>query len=269
MAVVHRPRVALPFAVACVGIALFSGMDAVMKGVTLAVGAYDAMFWRALIGIGLSVLPWWASRRRWPRREALRLHVERGLVGSIMAVAFFYGIARIPLAEGIAISFIAPLLALYLAAALLGEVVGRHTIAASLFGLGGVGVIVVARWWTGTPGERHLDGVAAILVPAVLYAWNIVLMRRQALVAAPVEVAFFQNVTTAAWLGMAAPFFAIVPGIARAPMLVLAAMLAYASHYLLSWSYARAPANVLVPVEYTAFVWAAIMGAVFFSERVT
>ena len=38
---------------------------------------------------------------------------------------------------------------------------------------------------------------------------------------------------------------------------------------LLSWGYARAEAQVLLPIEYTAFVWAALMGWLWFDERLT
>ena len=38
---------------------------------------------------------------------------------------------------------------------------------------------------------------------------------------------------------------------------------------LLSWAYARAEAQILIPVEYTAFVWAAFFGWLFFAEPVT
>ena len=37
----------------------------------------------------------------------------------------------------------------------------------------------------------------------------------------------------------------------------------------LSWAYARAEAKVLVVVEYTAFIWAALFGFVMFAEPVT
>jgi S-adenosylmethionine uptake transporter len=37
---------------------------------------------------------------------------------------------------------------------------------------------------------------------------------------------------------------------------------------LLAWSYARAEAQVLVPIEYTAFLWAALFGWLFFAEPV-
>jgi S-adenosylmethionine uptake transporter len=261
---------AIPFGVACLGIALFSAMDAAMKGLAmpLALGAYNAMLWRVLIGIVISVLPYALNRTGWPSKAGMRLHCIRGAVASVMAVSFFYGIARVPLAEGIALSFIAPLIALYLAVVLLGETVGRHSIIASVLGIAGVAVLLIAR--AGGPvAERHLDGVAAILVSAVFYAWNIILMRQQALVAQPTEVAFFQNVTVSAYLLLLAPFFAVVPGVEHLPMLTLSSVLAMCSLMLLSWAYQRAEAQVLVAVEYTAFVWAAIMGAIFYGERLT
>ena len=266
---------AIPFAVACVGIALFSGMDAAMKGLAIGLGAYSAMLWRQGIGGALSVGPYLMTRKSWPSRAGLRIHILRGFVGSMMAVSFFYGIARIPLAEGIALSFIAPLIALYLAVVLLGEKVGWNTILASLLGIAGVVVLLGSRIGSGG-GPRHLDGVAAILVSAVFYAWNIILMRQQALLAGAVEAAFFQNVTAGGFLLLALPFVLVfnpsivtVPSGTQWPLLVLSAGLAFASLFLLSWAYARAEAQVLVPVEYTAFIWAAIMGALFYEEAVT
>lgn len=266
---------AIPFAVACLGIMLFSAMDAAMKGLAIALGAYSAMLWRQAIGGSLSAIPYLATRKSWPSRAGFRVHVLRGAVASVMAVSFFYGIARVPLAEGIALSFIAPLIALYLAVVLLGETVGRHSIIASLLGIAGVAVLLAARLG-GDSGDRHIDGVVAILVSAVFYAWNIILMRQQALLAGPTEVAFFQNVTCGGILLLVAPVvwlidpsILVVPSGAQWPMLALSATLAFCSLFLLSWAYARAEAQVLVPVEYTAFVWAAIMGAIFYAEPVT
>lgn len=265
----------IPFAAACLGIALFSAMDAAMKGLAIALGAYSAMLWRQAIGGTLSAVPYLLTRKGWPSRAGVRVHILRGFVASIMATSFFYGIARVPLAEGIALSFIAPLIALYLASVLLGETIGRHSIIASLLGIAGVAVILAARVGE-TQGPRHLDGVAAILLSAVFYAWNIVLMRQQALLAPPAEVAFFQNVTCGGFLLVALPVILlinpaifVVPGAADWPYLVLSAALAFSSLFLLSWAYGRAEAQVLVPVEYTAFIWAAIMGALFYHEAVT
>lgn len=259
---------AVPFAAACLGIALFSVMDAAMKGLSIAMGSYNAMLWRVLIGVVICIGPYLLMKRGWPSRAGLRVHFLRGAVTGVMAVSFFYGISIVPLAEGIALSFIAPLIALYLAAVLLGETIGRQSVIGSLLGIAGVGVILISRA-TGSfpPGSGW--GVAAILVSAVFYAYNLILMRQQALLALPIEVAFFQNLTTSLWLLLFAPFFAVVPALGHVPMLTFATSLAICSLLLLSWAYARAEAQVLVPVEYTAFIWAAIMGAIFYNEHLT
>jgi S-adenosylmethionine uptake transporter len=38
---------------------------------------------------------------------------------------------------------------------------------------------------------------------------------------------------------------------------------------MMSWAYARAQARILIPVEYTAFVWGALFGWLVFNEVVT
>lgn len=268
-----RPSIA-PFAAAFLGIALFAAMDTAMKGLAIALGTYSALMWRQAIGASLAAIPYLATRKAWPSRAAMRFHLMRGLVGATMAVSWFYGLARLPMAEAVALSFFAPLIALYLAAVLLGETVGRSSIVASLLGLAGVAVLLAARLAAG--GERHLDGVAAIVVSATLYAWNLILMRQQALVARPTEVAFFQNAVSGGWLLLALPVIALTaPELLRVPqgvqwaLLLLGAALTVASLFLLSWAYGRAEAQLLVPVEYTAFLWLALLGAVFYDEAVT
>jgi S-adenosylmethionine uptake transporter len=171
-----------------------------------------------------------------------------------------------PLAEAVALSFVAPLMSLYLAAVMLKEPVGKRAVLASVVGFGGVLVILSGRF--GTPGDRDLWGAASVLLSATLYAYNIILMRQQALVAKPLEIAFFQYLVIVAALGLAAPFVASLPPAEQWPELLLAALLAMVSLMLLAWSYARAEAHRLAPVEYTALVWAALFGLLFFAEPV-
>jgi S-adenosylmethionine uptake transporter len=258
--------VLIPFSVATLGIALFSAMDAVMKALSIALGAYNAVFWRMLVGLLIAAILYAAVRPPRPSPEAMRFHIIRGLVGSVMALTFFWGIARLPLAEAVALTFVAPLASLYLAALILKEPVGRRAVLASFIGFAGVLVIVGAR--AGSSGERDLLGAASILCSAMLYAYNIVLMRQQALVAKPLEIAFYQYVVVCAVLLVAAPFIAKVPPAGEWPELVFAAILALVSLMLLAWAYARAEAHRLAPVEYTALLWAALFGFLFFREEV-
>ena len=261
-----HPRPAIPFAVAAVGIALFSVMDAVMKDLSIAIGAYNTMLWRTAFGSLVTGAGFMLARGRWPGAAMLRLHLHRGVVAAGMALTFFWGLARLPMAEAIALSFISPFIALYLAAVMLGEKIGRETIAASLLGLAGVLVILSARLGQdgGTPDAWW--AVASILVSAVLYAYNLILARRQAQRAGPVEIAFFQNLFVCMTLALAGPWLAVMPAAAQWPGLMIAAGLAIVSLMLASWAYARAEAQVLIPVEYTAFVWAALLGWWVFGE---
>lgn len=258
---------ATAFAVASLGIACFSMMDALMKGLAIALGTYNALLWRFLALVAIAGIVFAARRGGWPSRPALRFHLIRGIMTAAMAMLFFWGLARVPLAQGVALSFIAPLIALYLAAWLLKERIERAAIIASLLGFSGVLVIMVGQAEAELGPEAFLGSVS-ILLSACLYAWNIILMRQQALVAAPVEIAFFMSLITGACFLLFAPFLASVPPAEMLPEIVGAAALAFMSLLMLSWAYARAEAQHLAPVEYTAFIWAVILGFLIFDEKV-
>ena len=256
------------FSVACLGIAIFCCMDALMKGLGLALGAYSALLWRSAVGVAVTGALWAAARPAWPKTRLLRLHVGRGLVVSAMALLWFHAITLVPLAEAVAISFFAPLLATWLAGLFLHEPVSARAVAGSCMGLAGVAVIVAGR--LGAPhGARVVEGVAAVIGSAMLYAVNLVLQRHQAQQAGPREIAFFQTLTVLACLLPAAPFVARLPAPAHWPLIAGAAVFASASLLLLSWAYARAEAQVLVVTEYTGFVWLSLLGWWFFGEALT
>jgi S-adenosylmethionine uptake transporter len=256
------------FAVALLGIGLFSVMDAVMKSLVLAIGAYNALLWRNVAGTLISGAVYLARPRRSITRATFTVHALRAAVSTAMAVLFFWGLARIPMAQAVALTFIAPLLSIFLAAVLLHERIARRAVAASSIAFVGVAVILVGQWHA-EPGPTALQGTFAVLGSALLYAFNIVLMRRQALVADPVEVAFSQSVLVTLLMACAAPVLAAMPPMARMPMLAIAAVLAVVSLLLMAWAYARSDASHLSTAEYSSFVWAALLGWMLFDERVT
>lgn len=266
-----RTHSLMPLLAALSGIALFAIMDAAMKRASLASDVYDAMLFRSLIGTVLLFtlwrLSWGTSGGHWPSRHVLRLHGTRSAVVAAMALMWFWGLVRLPLAEAIAISFIAPLIALYLAAAILHERIGRWAIAGS--GLGLAGVAVISAGHIGGQGAQSAQGpgIAAVLCSAVLYGWNLILQRQQALLAEPREVAFFQNLLVALILAVAAPWLAHRPSPDALRFIAMAAVLAASSLMLLSWAYARSEAQLLLPTEYSAFIWAALAGWLWFGER--
>ncbi len=266
---------------ACLGGMMFFGaMDTAMKAVTIDIGVVAALFWRCTIGSVIAgALFLLKGERRLPKGPLLRLHLLRGTVVSGMAVLFFWGLARTPMAETVAITFIAPIIALFLAAVLLKERIGRGAVFASVLGFGGV--LVIAGGRLGLLGNAVPDhgvaqwpGIAAITASAVLYAWNLVLQRQQAQIASPQEIVLVQNLIMAFWIGLAMPFVGMTPGggAMAAPLgwglLTVAAVLAIVSLSLLSWAYARAEAQALVPLEYSMFIWGALFGWLVFDETI-
>ena len=259
---------AIPFSVASLGIATFAGMDVVMKSLSIEMGAYNAILWRTVISLLIASGLFLWKRKRWPANSVIRLHLWRGVITSIMAFLFFWGLVYVPLAEAIGLSFIAPLIALYLAAVILKEKIGDKAIIASVIGLAGA-VVIVGGKLGGEYGDNVEKGMAAILLSAVLYAYNLILQRQQALIAEPVEIAFFQSGTMLTLYLLFAPLWAVVPALEILPELTAAAVLGIVSMLMVSWAYARAEARILIPVEYTAFIWAALFGWLVFAEEVT
>lgn len=258
-----------PMLVATLGIMLFSMMDAVMKGQALAMGTYNAMFWRMAMGALIVAVLYLPTRPLPASGRVLKIHFIRAALTAVMAYLFFFGLTRIPLAQAIGLSFIAPIITLFLAVPILGERIGANAKLAAVLGFGGVMVVVGGELLAVDEGSDAV-GMAAVLLSAVMYAFNLVLQRMQALVAKPLEIAFYQNTIVFVLLLVGVPFAVSWP----ASQLqwggaMLAAAFAVASLMLMSLAYRQAEAQRLVVIEYTAFIWAAILGWWFFAEPVT
>lgn len=264
-----RHHTLLPVAATFAAVGFLALMDALMKDAALAAGVYSATLMRAALSCALAAPIWLGTGGRWPGTRALRLHLLRGSVSAAMALTFFYAITVLPIAEAIAISFVAPLVALYLAALILKETIRREAILASVLGFGGTIIIISGR--LGQPdasGETAL-GVAAILVSAVLYALNFIVIRLQSQAAGPAEVATFHGGVSGVLIALAAPWFFTLPETSAMLDIAGAAVLTVAGAMLLAWAYARAEAQALVPIEYSGFLWAVLFGWLFFAEEVT
>jgi len=257
------------FAVALAAVGSLSIMDAVMKHLVIAIGIVAVSVWRALANFGISAALYLPTRKSWPGRRALRIHIARSFVVTVMAFLFFWGIGRVHLAQAIALTFIAPLIALLLAAIFLGERIGRLSIVGSVLAFGGVIVIIVGQARMALNADALL-GTAAIIGSALTYAVNIVLMRHQALAARPLEINFFQSLTILV-LWLAALLVIDVPALPGGQWhwIGIAAVLSTSGTLLFAWAYARGEASYLAVTEYSAFLWASALGWIVFGEKVT
>jgi S-adenosylmethionine uptake transporter len=257
------------FLAALAAVAVLSIMDAVMKHLVLVIGIVAVSVWRSATNLAISSAIYLPRRLRRPDRKTLLVHIIRGADVTVMAALFFWGIGRVPLAQSIALTFIAPLIAMLLAALFLDERIGPRSILGSVVAFGGVIIIVVGQARANV-GNGVLLGIAAIIGSALCYAGNIVLMRRQALAAKPLEINFFQSLTVMALWLLAIP----VAGLPAWPdgqwtWILVASLLSTAGTLLFAWAYARGPASYLAATEYSAFLWASLMGWLAFHERVS
>ena len=259
----------VPVLVCTLAIFLLSAMDAGMKSLVLAVGVYNVVLWRSVLAAGASAAGWTARSPSWPGPRVLRLHALRAVIVGVVLVTFFWGLARLPLAEAIGLSFIAPLFALFLAALLLGERIQAQAVWAAVLGLAGVGIIVAGQFGGTTYTQDTLLGTLSILVSTVFYGFNLILTRKQAQIAHPIEIMFFQNLVLLVIMGLAAPWLAVLLPREYWLPLVGVTVLSLAGQYLMSWAYARAEAQYLISTEYSAFIWAIALGWLFFDETVS
>jgi len=249
---------------AAFGIALLTVMDAVVKGQMHHHPFIVALFMRFAMG-GLCALAVLAiARPARPTRESLIGNTARVPLVVLTAGSFFYSISVLPLAEALTLSFLAPVFVALLGGLLLKEKIDKRILQALGFGLAGMLVMVWPRLQGHVSGAGL--GVAAALFSAVSYAFNLIMLRRIAVREHPTVIVAFQTVGPALCLAIPA-WYAFVPmSLGDLAIYLLAGALGVAGHLTLTSAYARATASRLAPIEYTALVWASLLGFFLFDE---
>jgi S-adenosylmethionine uptake transporter len=243
-------------------------MDAAMKTLVIAVGVYNVVLWRSFLATVVSGSIWFSGTWAWPKTSVLKLHTFRSAIIAVVLLTFFWGLAKLPLADAIGLSFIAPLLALILAAIFLGERIRIQAIWATLAGVVGVAFILGGQFEHVQYSPEIMQGTLAVLLSTLFYAYNLILARKQAQLAKPTEIMFFQSMLLSIFFLLPAPWLAASLATEHWLPLVGVTALSLSGQFLMSWSYARAEAQYLIPTEYSAFVWAILFGWVFFDEGV-
>lgn len=252
---------------AFLGIALLCAMDAAIKLGTQDHAVVTVTFMRYVSGALLSLpLFLWFGAREWTR-ELVRGHALRGFVIAAAAYLFFFGLSVIPIAEAVAIAFIAPLLVPPAARVLLGERMRALNIVACLIGFVGVLVTITGRD-PALASPQRTEGIASVFVSAVLYALSVVLLRQRALKDDAFTIGFMAALFPALFTAPFAVALAPLPTIGSLPLFGIMGLLGTGGMILLARAYAGAEAQQIVVLEYTALGWAALFGWWLFSEQV-
>jgi S-adenosylmethionine uptake transporter len=255
-----------PLLLAVLAVAMGSGIDALVKATAPGAGVMVLVAWRFLFGAMIAGTVFLVQRRAWPPGEAVRFHIMRSLMQVTSAILLFYALTQLALAETVLIGFTAALMVPFAAWIILGEAVSPRAFGLTLLGFAGAAFAVSAAPEGAAAGAHRLFGIASVLASAMLYAVVLVLLRLRAVKEDATTIALFTNGVPALCLS---PFLFGLAGpvnVNDLPVFALLGAIGYAVWYLLTLAYARARAQLLAPLEYTALIWAALIGFVFFDE---
>lgn len=256
-----------PILQAFIGIALLSFMDALIKAAVAGLPVLQVTFLRYVVGSLVILVLLLVERPGWPTREAILANLTRALLVVVTATSFFYALGQLPLAETLILSFVSPTFTVLFAALLLGERVGPRVVASLAAGFAGVALIVAGGLGVPDTQKAHsLLGVAAVLVAAVGYAATNVLLRARAQRDALIVIVAIQNFAPAAILAGPGLWVWQAPDPRAALLLGAIGILGVAGHLLLAKAYAGAEAVRLAPLDYTALIWAVLIGFLVFAE---
>jgi len=261
-----RESWAFPVLIAAVAIALGSGVDAVVKAFAPQTGLHHLLAWRYVFGGTLAMAVFLAQKRPIPSTEAVRFHTMRGVLQLVTGFAFFYSLTLLPLAVATTIGFTAALMVPFLAWALMRERISPIALIATVIGFAGAALAIMGRPQTSSEDQAWLLGTVCCFAAAFLYALALVMLRMRATKEDATTIAAFTNVVPAIlMLPVTFGAFGWVD-FSYIPLFAFLGIAGFVMWYVMTLAYARAPAQRLAPLEYTALVWSGLLGSIFFKE---
>ncbi|MDH3221480.1 MAG: DMT family transporter [Gammaproteobacteria bacterium] len=252
---------ALGIVLMLIGIASFAVMDATVKWLAAEYPVIQVAALRSWFGLPLLCL--FALRGGGLRRLQTKrpgLHIGRYLLVLGLTLSFFWALTQMKLVDAIAISFAAPIFITALSMPLLRESVGLHRWLA--VGIGFIGVLVMLR-----PGPGVFQWAALVVLASVAFYALLMITTR----------AFKNSENSAALmlypqLGMSltgillAPFFWVTPNLVDLGLFALAGTFGSVGVMCVTHAFRLGPAAVITPFEYSALIWATLLGYFLWGE---
>ncbi len=248
--------------------ASFGSMDACIKFMAPRYDAVQLAFFRFAAGSVFAVALWLWQRPALPRGAGWRMHGLRSILLLVCLVSYFHALTLLPLAQAVVIAYMAPIFTSLLAMLVLRERPGP-AIGLSL-GLGLAG-IAVSLWPELAARDRadsaaRLEGIAAAALSALTFAGVLVLARLQAQRDALFTIVLVQNLLPLALLTVPAALTWQPLDLADLLPIFAAGALATVGLLCLTWTFTYMEASRAAPLEYTGFLWAALLGWWLFGE---
>ena len=234
---------------------LFSFHDAAIKWLTLGLTVWQILFVRSLVIVVCSVAIGRGPllRRAWvsPIKRAMAL---RGCFILAAWLLYYNAAKHLQLAEIITIYFGTPVLMMLMAGPLLGEkVTGWNWVAVTV---GFAGVLVACDPFGGALSWPM--GMA--LLASIIWAFAFVLLRRIAKAESSLLQMLYSNGFFLLGTAVALPFVWVPPDLEQTLLMLGVGTLGALAQFSIFEAVRRAPVSVLAAFEYTALIWAFVLG---------
>jgi S-adenosylmethionine uptake transporter len=245
---------------------LLTLMDALIKSLSARYPTLEIAFLRYVFGlVGAAAYVAWV-RPGWPTRETTIHNSLRALLIVVIATSFFFALARLPLADAIALSFISPVLTALLGALVLGERLDWRIAAALIAGLAGMLLIVGGSLGSAGASTEVLIGAIAVFISAVGYAVNIIILRHRATRDPLAHIVLFQHLGPALILAVPGLLVWTAPSLPDLGIFAVIGTIGVIAHTMLAHAFARLEAARVAPLQYVTLVWGVLFGFLFFRE---
>ena len=240
----------------------FCAMTASVKSLGTSLPASQSGFLRYIFGLLLLVPFCRQLGLTGVRKSLVSLMLIRGSLHAVAVVAWFYSMARIPMAEVIALYYLVPVFVFIGASFYLKEKVTTGRILCLIISV--FGTFLILR-----PGLRELgSGHLVMLLATVVFGISFLLAKKATDEVKPLLLVFMLTLTVSIWLAPLAFIQWVSPSFSEILILILIAFFATVAHWAMSMAFKAAPVNVTQPIVFLDLVWAAIVGLVFFSEAI-
>lgn len=256
-----------PVLVGAAAICSFVGLDTTMKFLVGGLPLEQAVFLRYAFAIPI-VLVLFLRRPQRLTVASLRSNGLRGVLVVMIAMSFFYSISVLPLAEAMAIQFLAPFFIALFGRLILKEPLGGRVIIGLCIGFAGILVILWGQIG-GKHGDSALYGALAALFAAACYGLSNVLVRRQSASDSVETIVLSQTIVASTLLAI--PGTSAWQPLTTQDLFLFGAVCVFGTlgQFGITWALTRAPASRLAVLEYTAFLWASLFGWLVFGEHPT
>ena len=238
---------------------MFSFGDALGKFMVATYSVGQLLWLRACAALLVLAPMIWRQRAAFARLERPWLQLLRVTVSTLEVAAFFLATVYLPLADVITYYLAAPIFVTALSPLVLREHVGWRRWSAVLIGF--CGVLIALR-----PSAQTVSWPAMIALGGSL-SFSVLMLITRLLRATPdIVLASSQFAGTFALGALLSPFGWVAPTAGSLVLFAAAGFISVGALLCVNRSLKLAPANVVVPYQYSMIVWAVMFGYLVFGD---